>query len=266
MRTGNVPTAAANNPYRVDLARQPLAPLGDIPSERMRYLEGQNQILNGQKVALETELLEMRRKIQQMQEELRRAGLPIPFAPINSTYDLEKANEIIKKLQDEVKSLKARARSAESSLRQLQKVTKDGEVSAEQMRADLASIRGQFEEKTKALTAITSERDHLKGEVDEMRKLVEANEKVIGWLHNQINEDSLTKLLGRPTGNTLPGINYRYNYPEKGAAGPLAGDLLGGPILPPQRISPDIWLGKGKVAPLNVPSSSSTSPPDILNS
>lgn len=215
--------------------------------------------MSTQKSALESELSELKRRHHQIQEEIRRlrhpgtGNHPTGLLPYESD-EVDKANEIIRKLQDEVKSLKSRARTAESSLRQMQKVTKDSQSMADQLRTDSTTLREKLEEKTKELTAITLERDRLQSELEESRKLVEANEKVIEWLHNQVNEDSLNRLLGRPAASLpIPGINYRYdlkgetstkNFGNNGNNGLFAN--LGGNVV-------------------DVPSSSSTSPPDILN-
>lgn len=209
---------------------------------------------------MESELSELKRRHNQIQEEIRRlrhpgAGHLPAYIPYESEVD--KANEIIRKLQDEVKSLKSRARTAESSLRQMQKVTKDSQSMADQLRTDSTTLREQLEEKTKALATITLERDRLQSELDESRKLVEANEKVIEWLHNQVNEDSLNRLLGRPAASLpIPGINYRYDL--KGDTGTKNFGNTGNGLF--------ANLGTlGTMGNVDIPSSSSTSPPDILN-
>lgn len=203
-------------PVRIDLSRQPSMPMmmnepppaggGGRAEERIRYLEEQNQQLAGQKMALEAELTDLYRR--------HNIAKPMSMGPaaasINTTYDINKANEIIRKLQDEVKSLRNRARAAEASMRQLEKIGKETGSSYESLTAELHQARGSLEEKGRALAEALAGKERLARELEESKKLVEANEKVIEWLHQQINEDSLSRLLGPGTTGGA-GTTYRYS-------------------------------------------------------
>lgn len=179
------------------------------PEDRLRYLEEQNQQLNSQKMALEAELADLYRRHNISRP--MNVG-PVAAAPTTITYDINKANEIIRKLQDEVKSLRNRARAAEASVRQLEKVSKETGSSYESLTNELHQARSGLEEKSKALAEVTSEKERLARELEESKRLVEANEKVIEWLHQQINEDSLSRLLGSSTtAAASPGTTYRYS-------------------------------------------------------
>ncbi|PJF18092.1 hypothetical protein PSACC_02094 [Paramicrosporidium saccamoebae] len=148
--------------------------------------------------------------------------------------DINKANEIIRKLQDEVKSLRHRARSAESALKQVDRIGKETQGSYDTLRKEVGELKGQLGE-------THAERDRLAVELAESRKLVEANEKVIEWLHHQINEDSISRMLGRN-----------------------GGKYMSNPILFPQspRLSPETWMGKTKIGEPH--SSSSSTLPEQL--
>lgn len=185
----------------------------------------------------------------------RRLGYPATTMGATATTntfqsDINKANEIIRKLQDEVKSLRHRARAAESSLKQIERIGKETSSSYEVLRKEVGELRGQLSE-------TQAERDRLSVELGEQKKLVEANEKVIEWLHQQINEDSLSRMLGR--------------HGSMSGGGGGGGNGNGGKfdfhqILFPQspRLSPDAWLGKAKV-PERPPSSSSSTVPENLS-
>jgi chromosome segregation ATPase len=211
----------------------------------------QNQQLNNQKMALEGEVIDLRNRLGLSggQTTTHHRGGHQPYGS-SETRDIHKANEIIRKLQDECKSLRNRARSAETALKQLEKVAKETLTSYETLRTELQEARTQLAEKTRTLADTQAERDKLSLEVEETRKLVEANEKVIEWLHQQINEDSISRMLGRtgpgPIG-TLP-VNLGNGAPFKYTSAPL------------NRFSPESWLGKAKIP--EPASSSSTTPPD----
>lgn len=206
-------SAGGGIPVRIDLSRQPSMPvmpsepltagMGGRPDDRLRYLEDQAQQLATQKLALEAELADLYRR-----HNLSRPMHVGPAAtvPPPATYDLTKANEIIRKLQDEVKSLRNRARAAEASVRQLEKINKETGSSYETLASELRQVRGSLEEKGKAMTEALADKDRLTRELEEAKRLVEANEKVIEWLHQQINEDSLSRLLGAGA----VGTTYRY--------------------------------------------------------
>ena len=221
----------------------------------MRILESQNQQLLGQKMALESELVDLRQRYATLQSERtgRAAGnaygLPLddPKAQLAQsetqvrqlTCEINKANEIIRKLQDEVKSLKNRARSAETSLKQIDKVSKETQSSYEALRAELQEARNALAEKSRALAEVQADRSRLASELDETKRLVEANEKVIEWLHQQINDDSLGRMLSKH-GLAGGGTSYRYPYSSY-----------------PARLSPETLLGKAKVPPPRSASSAS---------
>ena len=157
--------------------------------------------------------------------------------------DLNKANDIIRKMQDELKALKHRARSAEASLKQQEKLLRDSQLSNDSCRTELQELRTQLAEKTRLLVEVETEKAKAASELDEARKMNEANEKVIEWLHHQINDESLELIATR-------GYNEKqYNKQDS----PILGDL---------HFPGDDWLGKGRSAA--AVGSSSTSPPDFV--
>lgn len=144
-----------------------------------------------------------------------------------------------------MKGLKHRSRTAESSVKQLEKVSKETQNSYEALRVELQEARTQLAARTRLLEDVQGERDRLAAEVEETRKLVEANEKVIEWLHQQINEDSINRILGSNVGNTGP---FKFSS---------------APIPPlPSPPAPEEWIAKGKERmPVPVPIPASISIP-----
>lgn len=227
------------------------------PFDRIRWLETQNALLQQQKLNLEREL---------------NRSSPYPHhqyqsSPNTMETDIVKANEIIRRLQDEVKGLKSRARTAESSLRQLERVGKETGTSYEALRTELNEIRTTLAERNKRVEELETERNRLKVELEESKKLVEANEKVIEWLHQQLNEESISKILagtGVPgtSGGTGSGTVYRYGNNGGDQTTQTRGSNN---ILP--RLSPETWLGKSKLPtkPAGNDSSSSGTSPGIIS-
>lgn len=264
----------------------------------MRFLENQNQQLSSQKVLLENEVVDLKKRLgasSSNSNPLYGGFNPNPGFNANANPDsnpnpnsnpnpkpntnsdgqeqvvsvreIQKANDIIRKLQDEVKSLRNRARSAETAVKQLEKVSKDSQNSCESLRNELSQVRNQLIEKISIVTEGKAERDRLMGEIEEQKKLVEANEKVIEWLHQQISEDSINHMLGRHgTANPPPPTTFGTT-----TSSTLPFSFNSVPF--PKRISPESWLGGGaskggvgvrggKVQQLHGTSSSSTTPPD----
>lgn len=199
---------------------------GVLIGGQLRAVESQNQLLISQKMALEHEVADLRRRLG--------IGAPGGYEPpfngplpphqhqqqqqhnqhyqYSMQHDINKANEIIRKLQDEVKSLRTRSRTAEASARQLEKLLKDAQASAEALRAEVNDLRQQSAERTAALVGVQAERDRLHTELEETKRLVEANEKVIEWLHQQINEDSLNRVYAKHgTVPPLPSMGQRFS-------------------------------------------------------
>lgn len=243
---------------RFDAAKQPSMPsipvmLPQSQEERLRYLEMQNQQLLSQKMVLENELTDLRQRYHNLQQGQGSANLPYvtPYPPPAGsggdaqqlTTEINKANEIIRKLQDEIKSLRNRARTAEASARHLEKMSKETGSSYDTMRNELQETRTMLAEKTRLLAETQAEQSRLACELEEAKKLVEANEKVIEWLHQQ-HDDPLARL--RKTSNDEINFGTYYKYPSR---------TDNSPVLP--RLSPETVLGKQRA---NTVSTSSSSP------
>lgn len=221
---------------------------GLSPEDRIRHLEQQNQLLYNQKCSLENLVADLQRRLGLWPTTFS-AGIADHRQNSNNYYasygtagsetlqgEVNKANEIIRKLQDEVKTLRTRSRSAETASKQLEKLLKETQTACDALRTEIGEVRAQLTERTQKVTEIQLEKDKVATELEETKKLAEANEKVIEWLHQQISEESLGRLHARHGAST----SYTYQ--------------------PPNRISPESWMGKAK-QPYEPPSSSSSAGP-----
>lgn len=141
------------------------------------------------------------------------------------TYDINKANEIIRRLQDEIQSRKAREKSARNEAKHMEKVLKDSRT--ESLRSELDEARKQLSEQSRALYEAQSERDRLKTELDETKAQLEMGNWMVDHLMKQKNENPLPRNYGEEGAFTFP--DYMAPFEEA------------------IRLSPDTMLGKAKV-------------------
>jgi hypothetical protein len=79
-------------------------------------------------------------------------------------------------------------------LRQQEKLTKDSQVAHDTLRAELLDAKAQLVAKAKEASDLETANKALNVELDEAKKLLEANDKVIDWLHQQINAEQLERI------------------------------------------------------------------------
>lgn len=132
-----------------------------------------------------------------------------------TTTDVDRANEVIKKLQDELKTLRSAHKMTESSLKQYEKLSKEHRSQGDSVKEELKDTQKKLLASRTEVERLRMDREAMRQELDDSRRLVEANEKVIEWLHQQINEDSLNRVIGKPTGT----FNYKPTVGTAAGAG-----------------------------------------------
>lgn len=139
------------------------------------------------------EAADLRKKIVQLQSELdqlRRTGQTTAAAPINTEvcHDINKANDIIRRLQMELQNQRVRAENVASSMPSSSSAPRAFAAGVDDITDD-SLLRSELRKTKTQLAEVTAERDRLRLEVDETRQLVSANEKVIEWLHERMAAD-----------------------------------------------------------------------------
>jgi len=128
-----------------------------------------------------------------------------PTTMSSNMIDIDRANDVIRKLQDELKTLRSNHKMTENSLKQYEKLSKEHRQQGDSLREELKEAEKKLLKAKTETERFKVDNEAMKQELEDSRRLVEANEKVIEWLHQQINEDSLNRVIGKPTGT----FNYR---------------------------------------------------------
>lgn len=97
--------------------------------------------------------------------------------------EIAKANDIIRKLQDEIKTCRARLRSAEAFNRQHEKLVRDSHTTYETVKQELADLRVQLAAKGAELAEAGTLRKQLEAEIVELKEKNQANEYIIDYYH-----------------------------------------------------------------------------------
>lgn len=184
----------------------------------------------------------LRSRLAYLEEELASKTRAPRVNPASDESDIIKANEIIRRLQDELKGARTRIRATESSLRQIELVGKETQASYDSLRAELVECRASLSQKTRLLSETETERDKLKTEVEDTRKLVTANEKVIQWLHERMAVDPNNASFGATDSFSRRGLRGKDYDPDF-------------------KMNDNIFPREYPIPPPSSPSSSSTSPP-----
>ncbi|OWF56330.1 spindle assembly abnormal protein 6 homolog [Mizuhopecten yessoensis] len=102
--------------------------------------------------------------------------------------ELMKGNEIIKKLQGEIKNYHAKIKLRNQIATEQEKLLGEKDQELERLRQDLASTKANLKQTTEENVKLN---ENLKGtmeKLEESRQLLKTNENVIQWLNKQINE------------------------------------------------------------------------------
>ncbi|KAH3730971.1 spindle assembly abnormal protein 6 homolog [Dreissena polymorpha] len=129
--------------------------------------------------------------------------------------ELMKGNEIIKKLQGEIKNYHGKIKLRTQIATEQEKLLNEKEQELERTRQELATTKdelGQTSEKSKSLQ---EKYDTTVKKLEECRDLLKTNENVIQWLNKQINETQLQQRAGTfemPTTTFRPSGAALHNY------------------------------------------------------
>ena len=114
------------------------------------------------------------------------------------TEELMKANEIIGKLQAEVKTQQGKVRLRSSIAGEQEKLLgeKDKELGA--IRSELEERRNNEEKLAKEVEDCQKREEEQRGKVAELEKLLETKENVMNWLNKQVDKQVVDKGGGGP--------------------------------------------------------------------
>lgn len=149
-----------------------------LAGERLVEIQRLNDIVS----ALTEQKRELEASRARLQEELskRNAGTQ------EAKGEIGKANEIIKKLQDELKSLRARLKTAEGLRRQHEKLAEDRKLTFDTVHAELLETKNTLNARLKELETLQETNKSLEKQVKELSERLDENQHVADFLHEEL--------------------------------------------------------------------------------
>ncbi|CAH8631410.1 unnamed protein product [Schistosoma intercalatum] len=133
----------------------------------------------------------------------------------SNTEEINKSNEIIKRLQSEVKSFqtKAKLRGQVAAEQERLLVSKDSEI--QRLHTELDKLRSEITNVKKLNTQIVEEHDQTLQSLTDAQKTIKSNEIIIAWLNRQIAENDSDYVQNRLKLSAFPAISV-----SSGVVGP----------------------------------------------
>ena len=121
------------------------------------------------------------------------------------TEELMKANEIIGKLQAEVKTQQGKVRLRSSIAGEQEKLLGEKDKELGEIRRELEERRKNEEKLSKDVEESLKREDEHRGKVEELEKLLETKENVMNWLNKQVDKQVVEKGGGGAVGGKRGG-------------------------------------------------------------
>uniref|UniRef100_W5LWQ1 Spindle assembly abnormal protein 6 homolog n=1 Tax=Lepisosteus oculatus TaxID=7918 RepID=W5LWQ1_LEPOC len=119
--------------------------------------------------------------------------------------ELIKANEIIKKLQDDVKMLVGKLKLKNSVTVQQEKVLSETEQLLQKEQREVQEARQALKQRDEEVSKLQEQLEATVQKLAESKELLKTNENVITWLNKQLNENQITRMFETPPGMTSSG-------------------------------------------------------------
>ncbi|KAJ3277145.1 Spindle assembly abnormal protein 6 [Terramyces sp. JEL0728] len=146
----------------------------------------------------------LKHQVEGLEQGLKKAG-----------EEINKGNEIIKRLQMDLKNAKSKIKLKNTVTLQQERLLDERMTSIDSLQKDLVQsnrvnhdLQADLEGNRKKITDLNSQ-------LDESRKIIEDNNRVIEWLHKQLNEEALQKPLYSKGFTQIDFSKYTTVEPEK---------------------------------------------------
>ncbi|KAJ3159150.1 Spindle assembly abnormal protein 6 [Geranomyces michiganensis] len=149
-----------------------------------KRLEELLEVANERKAAVEQALEDTKGKNTRLDEALKRA-----------TEEINKGNDIIRRLQSDLKSSKQKLKLKNVVTLQQEKLLDEKIAGMQAQQKEVAELRESLAAARKDAEAGAARIEQLMGEVRERQSVIDDNNHVIEWLHKQMNEDALIRPL-----------------------------------------------------------------------
>lgn len=114
-----------------------------------------------------------------------------------------KSNDIIRKLQDELKTSKQRLRNAAHLGTQQEQIIKVSEENVNKLRTELDELKKELDSNKSEIILLQQEKKRLALEVSELKSSKANLERVNAYLHAQINERAERRVATATAGTTV---------------------------------------------------------------
>ncbi|KAI9199709.1 uncharacterized protein BJ171DRAFT_517588 [Polychytrium aggregatum] len=116
-----------------------------------------------------------------------------------ATEEINKGNEIIRRLQGDLKTAKNKIKLKNAVTVQQEQLLDERLASLEKLQREHTELKGRCEQQTRSLAELQKKLEEREAKIEQDRQTIEDNNHVIEWLHKQLNEEAL----GRPLGSQL---------------------------------------------------------------
>lgn len=177
------PPTFGPRPANMSALEAQLMGLESLLKERTAEMSRLNDIVQG--------LADQKRELEQTRAKLQEEISSKEQALQQDKGEINKANEIIKKLQDEIKGLRTRLRTAEAFNRQHEKLTRDSQLTFDTVRAELVELKATHAARLAELESTQKQNKDLTAQIKELETRLEENTRVTDYLHAELNKQRL---------------------------------------------------------------------------
>ena len=114
-----------------------------------------------------------------------------------SANEVNKGNQIIDKLQNDLKASKVKAKLKSAVISQQENLLTEKQHVIDGLSRDATIAKSQMEGLEASKAALTHTVEEQKAKLEDSRKLLDQNQQMIQWLNNQINEAQVARYGGR---------------------------------------------------------------------
>ncbi|KAI8910409.1 hypothetical protein EDD86DRAFT_205347, partial [Gorgonomyces haynaldii] len=127
--------------------------------------------------------------------------------------EINKGNEIIRRLQTDLKATKSKLKLKNVVAMQQEKLLDERQAAQEAQQKEINNLKESLLKETESNNSLRQKMDEVKAKLEESKAVIEDNNHVIEWLHKQLNEEAV----GRPGQRQSFGIDFdRYaTVPER---------------------------------------------------
>ncbi|KAI8816847.1 uncharacterized protein EV422DRAFT_544221 [Fimicolochytrium jonesii] len=149
------------------------------------------------------EVNERKSKLEESLEQSRAQNARLEEGLTRAREEINKGNEIIRKLQSDLKSSKSKLKLKNVVTLQQEKLLDEKTAGVQAQQKEIAELKETLASTRRELEEAKGKVGELEGVVEEGRKVIEDNSRVIEWLHKQLNEDALVRPLPATATSTL---------------------------------------------------------------